>query len=169
MNEKPQPNDNLPARDNSPPDQAKLERLVRESLRDVLNAQQQKQVFERLFPRLQTFVISVSKFHSGPLPSTETARGYEDILPGSFERVLQMAERDQAAVIDSTKFQAKSDSRYRMCSLICGALALGAILGLILYLAVNGHKEVAIAVAGLGAVGIIGTFVNARWGEKSDA
>lgn len=34
----------------------------------------------------------IQKQFSGPLPPIEEARGYEEILPGSFDRILKMAE-----------------------------------------------------------------------------
>ena len=36
---------------------------------------------------------SVSHFRSGPLPPAEEAAAYESILPGAFDRLLSMAER----------------------------------------------------------------------------
>lgn len=40
-------------------------------------------------------MVQVSAFH-GPLPPPETLEKYQRILPGSAERILQMAEREQA-------------------------------------------------------------------------
>lgn len=34
--------------------------------------------------------------HSGPLPPAEQIRAYEDVLPGAADRILSMAERQQA-------------------------------------------------------------------------
>lgn len=109
-----------------------------------------------------------TKYHSGPLPSVETVQGYERVLPGSFARVLAMAEADQKAVIDSSKFKARSDSSYRLVCLVSGVAALVLLLGATIYLAVNGHKEAALGVCGLGAVGIISAFVNARFSKDGD-
>jgi uncharacterized membrane protein len=170
MNEKTPPQGvSLPAAPAGQPsvDKQALEALIRESVKDILSGQQQRQVTERLIPRLRALIFSVtSSFHAGPVPSTETARGYESILPGAFERVLKMAEKDQDAVIDSNRAKLKSDSQYRLCCLASGFVALCIILGIIVYLAIAGQKEAALAVAGLGAVGIISTFVNARLAER---
>lgn len=35
--------------------------------------------------------------HEGPLPAPDTFEGYERILPGSADRILCMAEKEQAA------------------------------------------------------------------------
>jgi uncharacterized membrane protein len=34
-------------------------------------------------------------WHAGPLPSPETVERYELVLPGAFDRILTMAEKDQ--------------------------------------------------------------------------
>ena len=73
-----------------------------------------------------------------------------------------MAEKDQNAVIRSSEFKAQSDGSYRTLTTICGLVALILILGAIVYLAINGQPGAAIAVAGMGAAGIISAFVNGR-------
>lgn len=35
------------------------------------------------------------EFHQGPLPTPRLLNGYEEVLPGSAERIVQMAEREQ--------------------------------------------------------------------------
>jgi uncharacterized membrane protein len=40
--------------------------------------------------------MTVSKMHSGPLPPPEDLAGYEAAHPGAAERILAMAERNQA-------------------------------------------------------------------------
>lgn len=153
------PPDRLPARQT-------LDQMLQTALKDILKPAQQKQVFERLRPRLELIVQSSSTFHSGPLPSVETVKGYETVAPGSFERILAMAEKDQTAVIESSNFKAKKDSAYRTLAMVLGFGALLCILGSVLYLAFNGRESVAIAVAGLGAAGVITAFVNARFPSK---
>ncbi len=143
-----------------------IDKLVQASLRDILPRAKQKQIAERLRPRLQQLIVSVSKYHSGPLPSVETVQGYEAVSPGSFERIIAMAEKDQGAFITSTTFKAKKDASYRIACLISGLVALGLILATILYLALQGHETAALGAAGLGAAGIISAFVNARLSSR---
>ena len=45
------------------------------------------------------FTASVS-IHSGTLPSPETVERYEVIMPGAFDRILTMAEKEQASKIE---------------------------------------------------------------------
>jgi uncharacterized membrane protein len=43
----------------------------------------------------QVVTTMIQRVHQGPLPDPETLGGYEHILPGAAERVMQMAEREQ--------------------------------------------------------------------------
>jgi uncharacterized membrane protein len=144
-----------------------VDQAVKDSLKDVLNPAQQRKVLERLIPKLELIAISTTqKYHSGPLPSADTVAAYEQHSPGSFNRIIAMAEKDQQAVINSADFAAKSDSKFRIICMGAGLAALLCILGTIIYLAATGHDNAAIAVAGLGAAGIVSAFVNARWKSK---
>jgi uncharacterized membrane protein len=134
-------------------------------VKDILPKAQQQQVLERLKSKVQSFAVTVSKIHSGPLPSVETVQGYEDIERGSFGRLLKMAEKDQDAFIDSHIFKNKSDARYRLASLAAGFLSLLVILAIVFLLAEREHEGAALAVAGIGGAGIIGIFVNAWKGK----
>jgi uncharacterized membrane protein len=151
-------NNNLPS--------VQVERVIQDSVKDILTPAQVKQVTERLRPKLESMVISISKYHSGPLPSVDTVEGYERVEPGSFRRILAMAELDQSAVINSTKYKTRHDSIFRILCLLAGLFALGAILIAIVYLAMNNHDNAAIGVSALGAAGIIGAFVNARYSKE---
>jgi uncharacterized membrane protein len=44
---------------------------------------------------LQMTVAAFAASYSGPLPPAEQIRAYEDVLPGSADRILRMAERQQ--------------------------------------------------------------------------
>jgi len=44
---------------------------------------------------VQMTVAAFAGFYAGPLPPAEQIRAYEDVLPGSADRILHMAERQQ--------------------------------------------------------------------------
>src|SRR5262249_11382769 len=100
-----------------------VDEAVTDSLKNVLTPFQQKKVLERLRPKLELIAVTQT-YHSGPLPSGETVAAYERHSPGAFNRIIAMAEKDQRAVIDSAKFAAKSDARFRIISMATGFLAL---------------------------------------------
>ncbi len=55
---------------------------------------------------------AASHFHSGPLPLPSIFQGYEQVLPGSADRILAMAEKEQAhrfsMEAESLKIEAES-------------------------------------------------------------
>lgn len=51
--------------------------------------------------------------HSGPLPAPEVLAGYDRILPGAAERILQMAEKEQNARIALDQAQLEADVEHR--------------------------------------------------------
>jgi len=48
-----------------------------------------------LLDKVNTALKKVNSSYSGPVPSAEMVKGYEEILPGSADRFLSMAEREQ--------------------------------------------------------------------------
>ena len=68
------------------------------------------------------FTASVS-IHSGTLPSPETVARYEVVMPGSFDRILTMAEKEQDSKIKinhDTVDIAKHESRSVWKSILVG-------------------------------------------------
>lgn len=55
----------------------------------------------------------VTTAHSGPLPAPETLAGYDQVLPGAAERILCMAEKQQASRIALEEAQLASDVAHR--------------------------------------------------------
>lgn len=138
---------------------AELEGLVapehrREVVRRVLHT-------TRLGVRIDQTEITAHE-HSGPIPSPVTVEAYERILPGSADRMIAMAERDQAAYIASNRRQQWLDFSFNVTALVAGLAALMAIISGVVFLADRGHEIAAAALAGLGVSGIVGALVNAR-------
>jgi uncharacterized membrane protein len=50
---------------------------------------------ETPLPEKRPEMIAALTLHAGPLPPPETVERYEFVLPGSFDRILTMAEREQ--------------------------------------------------------------------------
>lgn len=57
----------------------------------------------------QEKVVSTATFHSGPLPDPADFQAYEDTCPGAAERILSMAENDQAIRREGQQFAAQTD------------------------------------------------------------
>jgi len=141
---------------------AEVKELIATSLRDVVSTSQIPRVVDALAPKLvQSIKVTATKMHIGPMPTVETAAGYEDLYPGSIERMFRLAEVDQKAFIEAQADIRARDDRFRIIALFAGLFALALILGGAIWLALTGHDWVAGGIAGIGASGIIATLVNA--------
>ena len=47
-------------------------------------------------PSTEVHTITASQYYSGPLPLPEIMKGYNEIIPGSAERILAMTEKEQS-------------------------------------------------------------------------
>ncbi|QQN75032.1 DUF2335 domain-containing protein [Croceicoccus sp. YJ47] len=91
--------------------------------------------------------ISQRQMHAGPLPSVEQFRGYGEVVPDAPERILKMAEDEQAAYHKFMQAQLNGRSRAVSQGQWMGFVAMMvALLGAI-YLAITGHTAVAIGLA----------------------
>lgn len=51
--------------------------------------------------------------HAGPMPAPDTLDGYERVLPGSAERILRMAEKQQEGRLQLERMQLQADIDHR--------------------------------------------------------
>ncbi len=108
-------------------------------------------------PEIQQIIIAHEAF-SGPYPHPKHLKGYEEILPGSAERIFNMTEAEmkhrhkmEEKVLDSAVGR---DSRGQILGVVSTLAALGAAT----YLSMHGHDSVAITIIGV-IVAIAGIFV----------
>ncbi|RTM57086.1 DUF2335 domain-containing protein [Enterobacter hormaechei subsp. xiangfangensis] len=108
-------------------------------------------------PEIQQIIVAHEAF-SGPFPHPRHLKGYEDVLPGSAERIFSMTEREmdhrhrmEEKVLDSA---VSRDRRGQFLGVISTLAALGAAS----YLAMHGHDGVAITIIGV-IVAVAGIFV----------
>jgi len=138
-----------------------LKKLIISSLQDIMPPSQAKQAAERVTSKAGRLILSMTKMHSGPMPTPEFADGYERVLPGSTERMFRMAEKDQDAFIQSHENKQRRDHAFRITALLAGVIALCLILGVAILFAFWGMEWLAGSVVAMGAGGIIATLVNA--------
>ena len=105
------------------------------------------------------------KHYSGPIPDAKSLKKYENVLPGSADRIIKMAEERQVHVKDME--QKVSDHDYdnfkRGQRFAFGSVIL--FVGLAGYMVFKGHPAAAGTVIGLVLLGIVGVFVT---GKKFD-
>ena len=104
---------------------------------------------------------------SGPLPPPEVLRGYDDALPGAAERILRMAEIDQADAREANRLairEAAADSRHGQKYALRIALAARTAACVLGY---RGHETAAATVGGGTVVGLVAVFIAGRRGRGS--
>lgn len=87
-------------------------------------------------------------YYSGPLPPPEMMRDYEEILPGSADRILSSAERRQRDL-----------ARYELLGLILAFLVAMALIALSAYAISLGSLAASIGVIVASIASVAGTFV----------
>lgn len=101
--------------------------------------------------------------YSGPLPHPDDFAGYEKILPGSAERILAMAEREQESrICNNGKLLATQKRGQWMAFLLVFFMILAAV-----YLAVQGHGGVSIALITSAMVSVASVFIGRRKHRES--
>lgn len=118
-----------------------------------------REVLDRLPPNVREVVLRAASF-SGPLPPSQMYREYEDVVPGSGERILKMAEDQQAHRIQWERTAISEESRATTRGQWFGFIVALACIGSAVYLAVSGEAWVAGILGGVGGIGLVGHFVN---------
>jgi uncharacterized membrane protein len=139
--------------------------IIAAQLRQLLPPDQVRKAADQLAPVMSQVVVKQTTMltqHSGPTPPAAEVERLEAVLPGSYNRMLTMAEKDQNAFIVATNDAVRRDDRFRVICMASGLFALLIIIAGVIYLAVNGHENAAIALAGVGIAGVISSIVNAR-------
>ena len=109
-----------------------------------------------------------SMMFAGPLPPPQILAGYEDALPGAADRVISMAESNNAANQGFANASMRNELIYKLAGMACGIAALLALIGGAVYCAAIGQPTVSYALVGVGAFSTISVFVNAWIKGKND-
>lgn len=102
---------------------------------------------------------SESAASSGPLPPPAMYRGYEEVLAGSAERILRMAEKEQAHRFEWEDEALRRASNRRDRGLSLGTLVALSSLAVAALLAMNGHDWVAVVIGGAGIAGTAASLI----------
>lgn len=119
--------------------------------------------------RVITQVLHEERRISGPLPTPDILLGYDDVLPGAAERIMRMAEKEQAMVerdrasareVEGIAVQAATADNRRGQTF--GFLVALAAFGTAGYLGYLGHGTAAAIVGGGTVVALVTVFVTGR-------
>lgn len=96
---------------------------------------------------------------AGPLPHPSVLAGYDDVVPGSAERILRMAEKQLEHRIGTESLLAREQMRQatrgQHYALFICSLALVIAAGL----AFSGHEVTASIIGGLDLIGLAAVFI----------
>lgn len=105
-----------------------------------------------------TRIVRVTESYSGPTPHPEHLERIEAIAPGSAREIISMAVREQKA---RHKLEFLTVA-YPYIGLLCGFLVACMSFTFAYLLGMAGHTEVAAAMVGVSALGVIGWFIRSR-------
>lgn len=112
--------------------------------------------------------IRSSQTWMGPIPPPEVLKGYNDLVPGSADRILTRMEKQSDHRMELEKMvvpqQVKQSSRGQWFGLIIGLAGLGVSL----VMALTGHDVTAGIIGGTSVLGLVTVFVTGQRIEKKE-
>jgi uncharacterized membrane protein len=106
--------------------------------------------------------------YSGPLPSPEHLRGYEEVLPGSADRILTMAEKQSDHRQEIEKDAVKGGARRSWWGLWLGFVISVLVLGLSGGLIVAGYQVAGTVLGSVDLVSLASVFVIGRVEQRRE-
>jgi uncharacterized membrane protein len=103
--------------------------------------------------------VEVMTAFQGPLPSPDILKGFEDVLPGSAERIMKMAEKEQASRHSLERRYASGGILMMILGMVSGLVSLLVIGYLVKYAIDKDVPNVAMILGSTSLVGVIGVFV----------
>jgi uncharacterized membrane protein len=104
-------------------------------------------------------VQAVAEKFSGPLPPPKILQQYDQIAPGSAERIISMAESQSKHRQEIERIVITSDTKNARLGLHYGLIiGLAAVVGGVLCI-MNGYEVSGSIVGGTGLTGLVGVFV----------
>ena len=99
---------------------------------------------------------------SGPLPTPDILPGYDEVLPGAAERIMRMAEKEQAGALEFGGIAVRAAVADNRRGQVFGFLVALAAFGTASYLGYLGHGTAAAIVGGGTVVALVTVFVTGR-------
>lgn len=136
-----------------------LEHEIDRQIGDLVPQKARGEVVRRLT------TIMFSEVFSGPIAHPRHLRAYEEIVPGSADRIISMAEERNQHHIEMDKKIADAEIRDRRLGMICGAALFGLLIASALVCAlVTENALIAGAFLTAAVVGGVGLFIKGRSG-----
>jgi uncharacterized membrane protein len=112
---------------------------------------------------------SIESF-SGQLPHPSHFEQYENILPGSADRILKLNEQRQEHQMDWESYALRSENRYRLLGLASGLCVSLALIISAVVCALNDQEVVGGALVAAAATGMVWNLIQGRklWTPEGD-
>lgn len=144
----------VPEDESDPDDTSGLRDAIDKALRPVVRG--------RRGAAVQRVVSVMHEYYQGPVPHPQHLREFEEICPGTAERLVRMAEKQQDANIEITRNSQNAENRDRTLGMVFGFLSFcGLIVGGIIC-AADGQPWLGGLFLAASTVGIVAKFVNGR-------
>jgi len=107
-------------------------------------------------------LVAVAERHSGPIPHPDVLAGYEQVLPGSAERIVRMAEKNQdhQITIETKVLNAKRSEIH--AGQACAVLVVFAAFAMTGYAPYLAESVAASGIGGSTVVGLAAVFLGER-------
>lgn len=104
--------------------------------------------------------VSTARYqHSGPIPDPMTLERYEQVLPGSAERILKMAEGQSEHRKDLERIVIESRSRDSLLGIIAAFILALVTIGAGTTIIIKGFVWSGTIIGSTGLVGLVGVFI----------
>lgn len=113
-------------------------------------------------------VTSTQVHHSGPIPPAEELRRYGEIVPNGAERIMTMAEQQQAHRLKLEELVVTSQQVQSQRGQIIGSVLVALLIGSGTYLGSLGMSAVASIVFGTTILSVGATFVAGKISQAKD-
>ena len=111
----------------------------------------------------QSQQVSVHQQWSGPLPPPAALEKFNQIIPGGAERILAMAEKEQAHRIEYEKIGLPETVNESKRGQYLGAvISVAAVLGAVFTAYIGSHWVVSVCLVGVPVLGLVRAIVRPR-------
>ena len=118
--------------------------------------------------QLLSFTAAFANWWSGPYPPPQLLRGYEDVLPGSADRIIKMAEEQQRHRHHLEKTTVEGAGKRAHQGLWLGFVISLVVLGLGTAVILLGHEAAGATIMSVDVVALAGVFVYGRREQRKE-
>jgi uncharacterized membrane protein len=123
----------------------------------------------RVLRENQELTVQSVRLEGGPLPAADVLGAYEAVMPGLADRIVRMAEREQAHVHGLESAEVEQPYKIARRGQVLGLMAVALFLIFAGILAVKGSPVAAAAVASVDIVAVLVVFITGASPAKEPA